>query len=459
MTRSSRRERSPLATVGVLREIAQPYRGRIALLAAVSAAATTAEAGVLALIASSAAALADQRRTVTIPLTDDTLTLRSIALVGVVLLVGLVVARTAIAYGTAAIARRSLEQARVDLIREYVSGPWDSLVLEQEGDLQTLLVSNSTRLAQTIVALTTALTASLGLVVLLVAAFAISPFTSAVVCVVVLAAFGALRPLSRASMTAGGRLSAANLVFGRFLTQLQNNILEVQSLGVEKQVIDDARNKIDDIGRPFSAQIRYASIAGILFQYSLLLLVLLGLLVAGETTDLSIASMGAVVLVMLRAASFGQQVQSATQQIAQYLPQVRDINAMRHRLTSTHADLQNVQCAEVSVGRIETIEVVGVTYDHPDGTRALTDVSFEMRRSEALGVVGASGAGKTTLLRLLLKLAEPSGGRIDVDGVDLSTISLVDWRRLMSFVPQQPQLLMASLADNVRYYRGLDHRR
>ncbi|MGH8554944.1 MAG: ATP-binding cassette domain-containing protein, partial [Gammaproteobacteria bacterium] len=52
----------------------------------------------------------------------------------------------------------------------------------------------------------------------------------------------------------------------------------------------------------------------------------------------------------------------------------------------------------------------------------LDDISFSMRRSETLAVVGASGSGKSTLLGLLAGLDMPTEGRVVLDGTDLNTL-------------------------------------
>jgi oligopeptide transport system ATP-binding protein len=73
--------------------------------------------------------------------------------------------------------------------------------------------------------------------------------------------------------------------------------------------------------------------------------------------------------------------------------------------------------------------------------RAVDDVSFQLRRGETLGLVGESGCGKTTAGRSILRLIEPSAGRIWFDGTEISKLTqreLVPFRRRMQIVFQDP---------------------
>jgi ATP-binding cassette subfamily C protein CydD len=97
------------------------------------------------------------------------------------------------------------------------------------------------------------------------------------------------------------------------------------------------------------------------------------------------------------------------------------------------------------VGEVR-LEGVTVAYER---TTALRDVSLTIRPGERIAVIGPSGAGKSTLLGLLLGFVAPTGGRVLVGGVDLSTEDLEAWRRHIAWVPQRPHLFAATLAENV----------
>lgn len=72
---------------------------------------------------------------------------------------------------------------------------------------------------------------------------------------------------------------------------------------------------------------------------------------------------------------------------------------------------------------------------------AVSDVSFNLKRGQILGVVGESGCGKSTLARLVLRLISPSDGQVTFDGVDMASLSRADLRSLrqrMQLVFQDP---------------------
>ncbi|HEX8856181.1 MAG TPA: thiol reductant ABC exporter subunit CydD [Thermoleophilaceae bacterium] len=82
--------------------------------------------------------------------------------------------------------------------------------------------------------------------------------------------------------------------------------------------------------------------------------------------------------------------------------------------------------------------------------RVVDGLDMELAPGETVALVGESGCGKSTVAALLLRLIEPTGGRITVGGVDLAVCSTDAWRRLVAWVPQHPSLLRGTVTENIR---------
>jgi subfamily B ATP-binding cassette protein MsbA len=90
---------------------------------------------------------------------------------------------------------------------------------------------------------------------------------------------------------------------------------------------------------------------------------------------------------------------------------------------------------------------------HYGAEPVLERVSFEIRRSEVVALVGSSGAGKSTLADLVLRLYDPVEGAVTIDGRDLRTLRQADYRRLFGVVSQEALLFNATIRDNIAYGR------
>jgi ATP-binding cassette subfamily B protein/subfamily B ATP-binding cassette protein MsbA len=99
------------------------------------------------------------------------------------------------------------------------------------------------------------------------------------------------------------------------------------------------------------------------------------------------------------------------------------------------------------------IEFDHVSFDYGDGRAVLRDVSFKVAPGQTLALVGASGAGKSTIVSLILRLYEPQGGVIRIDGEDIQHYKIKSLRRHTGLVLQQAILFGATVRENIAYGR------
>lgn len=99
----------------------------------------------------------------------------------------------------------------------------------------------------------------------------------------------------------------------------------------------------------------------------------------------------------------------------------------------------------------EAIRLEGVSYQYPNAPEpSLRDLSFTIRRGEAVGFVGPTGAGKTTLIDVILGLLAPTEGRLTVDGHDVAGRER-SWQRQIGYVPQEIYLTDDTIRRNVAF--------
>lgn len=113
---------------------------------------------------------------------------------------------------------------------------------------------------------------------------------------------------------------------------------------------------------------------------------------------------------------------------------------------------------ERNAGKAAVSEVRGhfefrdVTFSYPNAARpSVRDFSLVVEAGQTVAVVGESGSGKTTLMSLIIGFRRPDRGQILLDGRDMETLDLRQYRRHLAVVPQQTVLFSGSIRDNIAY--------
>jgi len=183
---------------------------------------------------------------------------------------------------------------------------------------------------------------------------------------------------------------------------------------------------------------------GSVYQYIGMMIVLVGLAVAQALGTVDIVKLGAIALLLIRSLSYGQGLQGTYQNVVDGVPYLEKLEDLRdlyrsHRTVDGHLVIESVQ----------TLELDQLRYSYDGVTDAIAGVSAKLHVGEIVGIVGPSGGGKSTLSQLLLRLREPTGGAILVDGVNAAEFKRSSWYRNVSVVPQDPRLFHASVAENI----------
>jgi ATP-binding cassette, subfamily B, bacterial MsbA len=104
----------------------------------------------------------------------------------------------------------------------------------------------------------------------------------------------------------------------------------------------------------------------------------------------------------------------------------------------------------------DALRLEDVSFAYESGAPVVSGINLEIRRGEVVAVVGPSGTGKSTLADLVLRLYDPSGGRVSLDGVDVREFRQASYRSLFGVVSQESLLFNATVRENIVYGRPAD---
>ncbi len=428
-------------------------RGAVAMLAGSSILSGFAEAGMLVLLTQIAAAIATGARHVHTHIGP----LRLHTTVGELLVVALALTgfrlalQVPISILPARIGAEVQARLRRDLLHAFTRASWSVQSADHEGHLQETMTSQVIQATAGAVQATTLLTSLITFVVLLISALVLNVFAAAIVLTVAIALFGLLRPLSALGARRARSLSQAQMEYA-------GGIGEAIRVAEDTQVFGAAVAQRERIGRQIdAARVLFfrtwviGRLVPNLYQSLIYLLIVAGLgglyLAGGGHA----ASLGAVVLLLVRAGNNGQQAQTAYQGLRQSLPFIERLQAAEERYA---------QSAPLDGGallpRIESLAFERVTFAYRAARPVLSEISFAVAGGEAIGIVGPSGAGKSTLVQILLRLRTQDRGRYLVNGVPAEQFARSEWNRRVAYVSQEPRLVHATVAENIRYFRDLD---
>jgi len=260
-----------------------------------------------------------------------------------------------------------------------------------------------------------------------------------------------LRPLNALGRTAAQRLSQANMDHATRVSEAARLAEETQVFGTSARSRERIGERIEaGRGAFFRFQLT-GRLAQSTYQGVIILLIVGGLVGLYVTGSGDLPTLGAAVLMLVRAATYGQQAQGSYHGMHQMLPYLDRIDgAIARYRASTPIE----SC--VALPEIRTLAMEGVSFAYGANQQVLNRLSFSVTAGEAIGIVGPSGTGKTTLVQLLLRLREPTSGTFLVNGERVQGFARSAWRSRVAYVGQEPRVFQGTVADNIRYFREID---
>jgi ATP-binding cassette subfamily B protein len=369
----------------------------------------------------------------------------------VLVLLRLVVAYVSASASASFVAAVSSEQRR-RLTDAFVQASWDTQQAESAGRLQQLLTAFVLQIAGLVGATAATVIALVSLGALLGVSIAVQPLAAAAVFVAVAILTALLVPMRRRLRQRARAAQQVFLAFGDMVAEFGGLGLEMQTFGVSGAFGD----RINELSRDdVTARRRVALLLNttpVIFSTMAYLSLVGALAVVILLGAQGLASISAVLILMLRSLSYGQQLQSSWVTTVALLPALDELETTVARYSDRPAAI-GTRIAD----RVAGLAARDVEFEYRPGEPVLHRLSFEIEPGESVGVVGPSGSGKSTLVQLLLGVRSPTRGVILAGDIDLDEVDRAWWSSRVAFVPQEARLFSGTIAENVAFFRsGMD---
>lgn len=146
------------------------------------------------------------------------------------------------------------------------------------------------------------------------------------------------------------------------------------------------------------------------------------------------------------------------------VPALKELNGDFAQLSSYGGAIQNIQALlstadkpylakgnQHFLGLKETIEFVAVDFGYEPQSLVLENITLTIKKGQTVALVGASGSGKSTLADLMVRLHDPTGGQVLVDGTDIRSFDIHSLRCRMAVVSQDTFIFNATVRENIAY--------
>lgn len=340
------------------------------------------------------------------------------------------------------------KKTRNELFRDTLTADWPYLLKQKIGYLEQILITDINRGSTLLRHLSGTILLITNLIMYIAVALNISALITSLTILTGAILFITIKPFFYKARVIALQQAQITKQVANLINENMIGIKTVKAANKENQVINNAGGFFEKL-RETSVRGNFLSSInnGLIEPVGILFIVTL-FAISYKLPGFSIGSFAVIIYLIQKIFSYLQVAQNRLQTISELEPYLGII--LRYKQDAQH-------CRENDNGKLQfsfkkSLEFKNVSFSYTDGKEVLNKINFTVNKGEMIGLIGPSGAGKTTLVDLLLRLFNPSEGKILLDGTPITDILLSQWREKISYVSQDIFLVNDSIANNIKFY-------
>ncbi|RJQ34483.1 ABC transporter ATP-binding protein [Candidatus Parcubacteria bacterium] len=337
-----------------------------------------------------------------------------------------------------------------DLWNKVLHAKWGFLLHQRLGTID-VTISRDVRNGQSLLEnISQAVLVFTNLIIYISLAVYISPAITLATAVAGTLMLFVLRPIRKRIKKNSRALSGMEKDMSHFLNEHTLGLKAVKSAAVESAVYRAGLTWFDAFKQLLIKSVFFGAVSSAFTQpVALIFMTIVFLFFYGKGT-LELGTFIALIYLIQKIFAYVESGQVALHSIQDRLPYAEHAAEFAHTL-ATEAEPDD---GARRFGFQRAIEFSHVGFSYTGEKKVLDDASFSIVKGSLTGLIGPSGSGKTSIADLLLRLFEPTSGIISIDGEDIRSFDISDWRRSIGYVSQDMFLLNDTVAANIRFYNS-----
>jgi len=243
-------------------------------------------------------------------------------------------------------------------------------------------------------------------------------------------------------------MSDSNKEIAHYVNENIMGIKTVKGMSVENKVLLKGQDYFNKLKKISIKILLLQAISYSLIQPVSIIFICLIFAFFYKSPDFNFASLAAIIYLIERIFVYFQQLQSNLNTINEFVPYLNSVLSYEQKAVANK---------EINKGSApflfnKNLEFKNINFYYEHHKKILSNINFGVKKGEMIGIIGPSGVGKTTLIDLILRLFNPKDGQILLDGKNINSISLDDWRKNIGYVSQDIFLINDTIANNIKFY-------
>ena len=352
-------------------------------------------------------------------------------------------------YINARVAADYEHRTRIKLFKTNIYASWPYLMKQKVGYLERTLMEDIYQSTHIVFYASNAILFAANLIVYAFIGFKISALMTIIAVI-----FGAViilflkKTLFLKTKNVSGRLSVAYKVIAHFVNETGIGAKMVKATGLESKTVIKGNERFKELKDIRKEMALYNSLGNVILEPVAVIFVAVLFGLSFESSGFSIGSFAAVIYLIQKIFTFINSIQGNLQQISQAMPHLRA--AMTYQNEAVANAENDTGYKDFSFG--QSLRFSNVKFGYEGKGEILSGLNFQIKKGETVGLIGPSGVGKTTVADLILRLFNPTTGKIWVDDKELNSISIKEWRSKIGYVPQDTFLFNDTIENNIRLF-------